>query len=718
MLNCIPQSTICQWEKIPAELKRLRRWLTWRFRERPGGGKPEKVPFNFRTGWPADASDSNTHGSFHEALAAYRTGRFSGLGFVFTPDDPYVGIDFDDCRDPQTGKVCPQVLEIIRRLGTYTEVSPSGTGLHAIAKVHDKAAFLELLRLHGSKHGPAAIFGTARYFTFTGAVLDGYMEIRDCMDELVAIVTDTAAGKPQAEVADEPEPSEAEIRAATRAARNLLPKRALELIEGGVETSDRSGQAAELGHLLVESGITDPRTVATIVFGSEIHRRKFATRRDAWTDAQRIAARVLAKHDATVVSEAQAEAPTETTAPGLPLFPEDAAVGICADIARVFADRLEAPFEFWYASALTCLGAGISGCITLDTALAPQPRLYTAIIGPTASPRKSTAIGMTARFFEEALAPLEALHFEYGLGSAEGLAEVLQRNDGRPARCVLLLDELRLLVQKARIEHSALLPMLCSVYHANDFANSTRRTKIRLRDAHISLLGACTEDTFSSMWTPEFLAIGFINRLFLVPGRPSRSIAMPEPVPQGQRDELARKLLQLVEDAHRRSTVTLVVGGQNFPLPGPEPRKLRLTPDALHLWQQWYNNRPTGVHADRLDDLGLRLMVLTEVSRGNLRTVERDTAERVIKILDWQYAVRRVYDPIDAESRMAAMEQRIKRVLLAKGPLGERELRQHAHASRAGLWLFQRALQNLVEAGVVGKSRRGRTYTYSLLDTD
>jgi putative DNA primase/helicase len=43
---------------------------------------------------------------------------------------PYVGIDLDGCRDPQTGVIEPWALEVVRLLDSYTEVSPSGRGLH------------------------------------------------------------------------------------------------------------------------------------------------------------------------------------------------------------------------------------------------------------------------------------------------------------------------------------------------------------------------------------------------------------------------------------------------------------------------------------------------------------------------------------------------------------------------------------------------------------
>jgi hypothetical protein len=58
-----------------------------------------------------------------------------GLGFVFTEDDPYVFIDFDKVIDRATGLIKdPRVEGWLRELDSYTEVSPSGVGLHVFLR--------------------------------------------------------------------------------------------------------------------------------------------------------------------------------------------------------------------------------------------------------------------------------------------------------------------------------------------------------------------------------------------------------------------------------------------------------------------------------------------------------------------------------------------------------------------------------------------------------
>jgi len=66
------------------------------------------------------------------ALEYTETEHADGVGFVFTDDDPIVGVDLDDCRDPETGDVDDAAQRHHQATRLYTEVSPSGTGYHVL----------------------------------------------------------------------------------------------------------------------------------------------------------------------------------------------------------------------------------------------------------------------------------------------------------------------------------------------------------------------------------------------------------------------------------------------------------------------------------------------------------------------------------------------------------------------------------------------------------
>src|SRR5262245_2213980 len=122
-----------RWQTLPDELRDERQWVTWAYRPRPAG-KPAKVPLSPVTGKSASPTDPRTWGRLGSALTMCQERQLAGVGFVFSPDDPYTGIDLDVCRDPDTGRLDPWAAETVARFNTYTEVSPSGTGVKLILR--------------------------------------------------------------------------------------------------------------------------------------------------------------------------------------------------------------------------------------------------------------------------------------------------------------------------------------------------------------------------------------------------------------------------------------------------------------------------------------------------------------------------------------------------------------------------------------------------------
>lgn len=143
--------------------KDLRQWVCWRREERDG--KLTKVPYTPRSGSRARSDDPETWGTFAEAWKARRDGNHDGIGFVFTADDPFCGVDLDSCVDPETGEIEPWAAEILDELASYAELSPSGTGLHIIVR----AALPEGRR----RNGRVEMYDRGRFFTVTGNHLPG-----------------------------------------------------------------------------------------------------------------------------------------------------------------------------------------------------------------------------------------------------------------------------------------------------------------------------------------------------------------------------------------------------------------------------------------------------------------------------------------------------------------------------------------------------------------
>jgi hypothetical protein len=96
---------------------------------------------------------------------AYTEHGYGGIGFVFTPEDDLCGVDLDKCLDPETGEIEDWAREVIGELDSYTEISPSGTGVHILAR----AALPE----GRNRRGRFEAYDRGRYFTVTGRHLAG-----------------------------------------------------------------------------------------------------------------------------------------------------------------------------------------------------------------------------------------------------------------------------------------------------------------------------------------------------------------------------------------------------------------------------------------------------------------------------------------------------------------------------------------------------------------
>src|SRR5262245_55643684 len=121
-----------QVDSIPEELKAFPHWVDWRTEFRDG--KPTKIPKDPKTGQNASSTDSRTWADFPTAAFAAERFGFDGVGFTFSDEDLFSGVDLDDCRDPNTGVIADWAADFIGRLNSYSEVSPSLTGVKIFVK--------------------------------------------------------------------------------------------------------------------------------------------------------------------------------------------------------------------------------------------------------------------------------------------------------------------------------------------------------------------------------------------------------------------------------------------------------------------------------------------------------------------------------------------------------------------------------------------------------
>jgi hypothetical protein len=150
------------------------RWVVWCQEQRPDEDKPTKVPYIAASPrHKASSTDPSTWGTYAEARAAVDNGRADGPGYVFDPDTGIAGIDLDDCLDTETGEIDPVALSIIRRLDSYTEISPSGRGVHIYVRAVVGGKGVRKKTSKTPWGGQFENYDRGRFFTFTGHHLPG-----------------------------------------------------------------------------------------------------------------------------------------------------------------------------------------------------------------------------------------------------------------------------------------------------------------------------------------------------------------------------------------------------------------------------------------------------------------------------------------------------------------------------------------------------------------
>lgn len=348
----LQRPTIVDPDAIPAELRELPHWVVWQYQRRDGDPKPTKVPFNPKAGTKAAVDDPGTWVTFAEALdvyqrewpeteasAAHQAGesrpdgqsrrstaetsngrrhaplpRYSGAGIVLTKDMGLVGVDLDHVRDPETGQLEEWAAAIVAELRTYTEVSPSGTGLRLFVRG-------TLDHLKGRRRGPVELYSDGRYLTVTGHQLDGTpSEIRQAQAELDALHAEHVArpepriGEPRAGGGAPVDVTDAELLERMFASKNGAKIR--RLWDGDTSAHEGDASAADLAlvdHLAFWTDY-DADRIDRLFRQSGLYRAKWDEARGDLTYGQLTIDRALAGH-------ASGDGYRSRTRRGLTLFP-------------------------------------------------------------------------------------------------------------------------------------------------------------------------------------------------------------------------------------------------------------------------------------------------------------------------------------------------------------------------------------------------------------
>jgi hypothetical protein len=543
-------------------LRARQQWVTWRLEDR--NGKITKPPYTPGTRQRASSTDPHTWGTYQDAAGDVDQGRAAGVGFVFTADDPYAGLDIDDCRDPGTEQIDAEAWEYVRALDSYTEVSPSGTGVHIIAK----ACLLE----GGVKRGRVEAYDRGRYFTVTGRHVPGTPNtINERPHQLLAarvrILDDDLIGKAgaakdgddfmrlfQGDWSGYPSQSEGDLALCCKLC--FLSRR----------------DAPAIDRLFRRSGLMRPKW-------DECHYGDGRTYGEA-TVRQAIEGTDV-RHTFSVITRDKSD---QRIAEWPDPPSEEAYAGLAGEVVDLLANYTEADRASILAHFLlsfgNVVGAGPHAVVGDDHHGVNE---FFVVAGQSAKARKGGSDNLTRRLLVTADEQWGRDCVKGGLSTGEGLIAAVRDpvekldKDGNLKVVDEGVKDKRLLVREpefARVltvmarEHATLSQVLRDAWDCRDLRVMTKTAAVAT-GPHISVMAHITCEELRRKLTDTDMVNGFANRFIWIAARRTRYIAEPEPFT----GEAVRKLGALV------GAVAVWAGKQG---------RIGRDPAAVELWGSEY----------------------------------------------------------------------------------------------------------------------------------
>ena len=180
---------------IPSELADLDQWVAWSYgvhQWKSGTFGLVKIPYIAKNpNVKASRTISSDWSDLETSVRCVENNRYiiDGIGFVFSSRDGLSGVDFDNCRNPETGDIREEYQFWIDKLGGYAEVSPSRTGVKVwvrgtIADKYFKTASATGFRISKFANGEMEVYRRGQYFTVTTQCLKKVKSITSAQREL------------------------------------------------------------------------------------------------------------------------------------------------------------------------------------------------------------------------------------------------------------------------------------------------------------------------------------------------------------------------------------------------------------------------------------------------------------------------------------------------------------------------------------------------------
>lgn len=574
------------WADIPDALRQVDQWVCWRRVSRPDRPKPMKVPIDPATGRSASVADPNTWGSFEAAYRRAEQDCCDGIGFVFASTDPFVGVDLDQCRDPETGAIDNLAQSIIDQVASYTEVSPSGQGIRIVVRGN----FPE----PGRKQGSVEIYRERHFLTFTGQHLPGTprtieertVELNDIYGRIFSTPRWCALTTEMVGLPGEPPPS-IRLQSLTLEEITLIEK-AKAATNGPKFTKlwqgDWSGYPSQseadlaLCRLLSYWTNGDSVLIDRLFRHSGLFRSKWdaphlagGTTYGQATIATAISAlrQPSAVNHVVVQTSNQASGGSTTSNWPAPVGKE-AFYGFAGRVVDLIDPFTEADPVAVLAHFLLAFGSAVgAGPHAMVGATRHPVRTNAVLVGPSGKARKGESWSPVRALFQAADPDWVKDRVVTGLSSGEGLIwavrdpitktepvkekghvvnyqEVIEDHGVTDKRLLMLEPEFGRVLKVKNREANTLSPLIREAWDTGHLRSLTKNSPAVATGAHIAIVGHITRDELRRELHDVDAANGFANRFLWLCVRRSKLLPEPAPFEGPAVDQLVQELVAIL----------------------------------------------------------------------------------------------------------------------------------------------------------------------------
>jgi len=727
----------------PEELKKLRHWVYYKEETRPSGSVG-KVPYSPLTGRLASTDKPSSWVTFEEACR-FRQAGFDGVSFAITPELGIVGVDFDDCLDPETGALKEWARPYVDRLPGFKQKSASGCGLHCFVRATKPGKRTK----RSIEDGAIEIFDL-HFLSFTDDLYgDGPHTLQDGQEAINSIYADvfgTDTGNHESSLSfpqrDVDPLDDATLLDRARHAANGA-KITLLYDEGDTSGygSDSEADLALASGLAFWAGPNGHAQVERLLMGSALVRDKWDNhptylkrtiskayeRRTAYaSETLRLmgdtALTALIAPDNGPVNDGDTAltaliARPNTEKNSIATWPEslheDAYHGLLGQIVRTLEPHTESDPNAILVQTLIAFG-NLIGRHAHTTVEADRHfcNMFGVLVGETSRGRKGTSWGYVRKLMGFADATWSEKNVVGGMSSGEGLIwavrdpiEETRAHRDRRTREVTYETEItdqgvfdkRLLVTESEFasvlkmvsrDGNVLSAIIRDAWDKGNLRTMTKNSPAQATGAHISIIGHITAEELRRNLTATETANGFANRFLWVCVRRSKSLPEGGSLAEMAVARLGRELSEAVRYAATE-------------------RCLSRDDAARELWAEAYGRLTSdryglfGCATSRAEAQVLRLsMLYALLDKTDTITVEHLRAALAV----WRYCQdsaaylfgNRLGDP-EAEKALTAIRQ-------AADGLTRDELRNNVFKRHMLAEKLDAVLERLLERGLVAKS--------------